>query len=46
MNLSAIEIVTLFVDDIDSTKAFYRKVFSAETLFEDDASAVAGVFRG
>jgi catechol 2,3-dioxygenase-like lactoylglutathione lyase family enzyme len=42
MNLNGIEVVTLFVDDIDSTKAFYRKVFSAETLFEDDVSAVLG----
>lgn len=37
---AAIEVVTLFVDDIDAAKAFYAKVFAAEVLFEDDVSAV------
>ena len=40
MKLDAIEVVTLFVADIAATKAFYAKVFAAEVLFEDDASAV------
>ena len=38
--LNAIEVVTLFVDDIAMTKAFYRKVFEPEILFEDGVSAV------
>ena len=40
MELDAIEVVTLFVFDIDASKAFYAKVFAAEVLFEDAASAV------
>ena len=40
MKLDAIEVLTLFVTDIDATKAFYAKVFAAEVLFEDDVSAV------
>lgn len=40
MKLDAIEVVTLFVQDIDATKAFYAKVFTAEVLFEDAVSAV------
>jgi catechol 2,3-dioxygenase-like lactoylglutathione lyase family enzyme len=40
MKLNAIEVVTLFVTDIDATKAFYAKVFAAEVLFEDAVSAV------
>ena len=38
--LNAIEVVSLFVDDIATTKAFYRKVFEPEILFEDEVSAV------
>jgi catechol 2,3-dioxygenase-like lactoylglutathione lyase family enzyme len=37
---AAIEVITLFVDDVGKTKAFYRKVFEPEILFEDDVSAV------
>ena len=37
---NAIEVITLFVDDIAATKAFYAKVFRPEILFEDDVSAV------
>lgn len=40
MRLNAIEVVTLFVDDIDATKAFYRLVFNAEEVFGDAVSAV------
>lgn len=40
MRLNAIEVVTLFVDDIDATKAFYRLVFDAEEVFGDAVSAV------
>jgi catechol 2,3-dioxygenase-like lactoylglutathione lyase family enzyme len=37
---NAIEVITLFVDNITETKAFYSKVFEAEVLFQDDVSAV------
>lgn len=40
MPMNAIEVITLFADDIVATKAFYNKVFAAEVLFEDDVSAV------
>jgi uncharacterized glyoxalase superfamily protein PhnB len=36
----AIEVITLFVDEIGPSKAFYAKVFACETLFEDEVSAV------
>ena len=37
---NAIEVVTLFVDDIRQAKAFYAKVFEPETIYQDDVSAV------
>jgi catechol 2,3-dioxygenase-like lactoylglutathione lyase family enzyme len=37
---NAIEVITLFVDDIAATKAFYRTVFAPEILFEDEISEV------
>jgi catechol 2,3-dioxygenase-like lactoylglutathione lyase family enzyme len=37
---SEVEVVTLFVDDIASSKAFYGKVFTAETVWEDAVSSV------
>lgn len=37
---TAIEVVTLFVDDLDSARTFYREVFAPEVLFEDEAGAV------
>lgn len=37
---TAIEVVTLFVDDLDSTRRFYQEVFAPEVLFEDEAGAV------
>lgn len=37
---NTIEVLTLFVDDIADTKAFYTKVFAPEVLFEDEVSAV------
>ena len=37
---NAIEVVTLFVDDIAAAKAFYERVFEAEVLYEDDVSRV------
>ncbi len=38
--LNAIEVVTLFVDDIAETKPFYAKIFEAEVIFEDAVSCV------
>lgn len=32
--------ITLFVEDLDATKRFYREVFALPVHFEDDASAV------
>lgn len=40
MKLNAIKVVTLFVDDIDASKAFYRLVFDAEEVFGDAVSSV------
>jgi catechol 2,3-dioxygenase-like lactoylglutathione lyase family enzyme len=37
---NAIEVVTLFVDDIAATKAFYQKVFEPEVVYADEVSAV------
>ncbi|RXT35564.1 VOC family protein [Bradyrhizobium betae] len=37
---SEVEVITLFVDDIASSKAFYGKVFTAETVWEDAVSSV------
>jgi catechol 2,3-dioxygenase-like lactoylglutathione lyase family enzyme len=35
-----IEVITLFVDDIDAAKRFYRRVFAPSILYEDAVSAV------
>ena len=35
-----IRFITLFVEDLDATKAFYRDVFALPIDWEDDASAV------
>lgn len=40
MKLDAIEVITLFVDDIDKAKAFYQTVFTPEIVYEDEVSAV------
>jgi catechol 2,3-dioxygenase-like lactoylglutathione lyase family enzyme len=37
---NAIEVVTLFVDDIAAAKAFYQKVFEPDVIHADDVSAV------
>ena len=36
----AISAITLFVDDLEVSKQFYRDVFDSELKFEDEASAV------
>jgi catechol 2,3-dioxygenase-like lactoylglutathione lyase family enzyme len=37
---SEVEVITLFVDDVASSKAFYAKVFAAETVWQDANSSV------
>jgi catechol 2,3-dioxygenase-like lactoylglutathione lyase family enzyme len=37
---SEVEVITLFVDDIASSRAFYAKVFASETVWEDEVSSV------
>jgi catechol 2,3-dioxygenase-like lactoylglutathione lyase family enzyme len=37
---NAIEVVTLFVEDIAAAKAFYQKVFEPEVIYADEVSAV------
>ena len=36
--LSKISAMSLFVEDLPATRAFYREVFGAEELFEDEVS--------
>jgi catechol 2,3-dioxygenase-like lactoylglutathione lyase family enzyme len=40
MRLDTIEVVTLFVDNIDIARSFYQKVFAPEVVYQDDVSAV------
>lgn len=35
-----ISAITLFVEDLDAAKQFYREIFGMPVAFEDDASAV------
>jgi catechol 2,3-dioxygenase-like lactoylglutathione lyase family enzyme len=37
---NSIEVITLFVDDIDAAKSFYEKVFASEVVYQDTVSAV------
>lgn len=37
---SEVEVITLFVDDIASSKAFYARIFASETIWEDAVSSV------
>jgi catechol 2,3-dioxygenase-like lactoylglutathione lyase family enzyme len=37
---NAIEVITLFVDDIAQTKAFYAKVLRPDIVYQDEVSAV------
>ncbi|WP_431039247.1 VOC family protein [Streptomyces sp. P6-2-1] len=39
---TGISAITLFVEDLDATKTFYREVFGLPVEFEDEASAVFG----
>jgi catechol 2,3-dioxygenase-like lactoylglutathione lyase family enzyme len=38
--LSKLDVITLFVEDLPESKAFYTEVFGLEVIYEDDASAV------
>lgn len=38
--LHAIEVITLFAEDIRASRAFYAEVFGLQVVFEDDVSAV------
>jgi catechol 2,3-dioxygenase-like lactoylglutathione lyase family enzyme len=38
--LSSVDVITLFVDDVQRAKAFYHDVFDLSTVYEDDNSAV------
>lgn len=38
--LSSIEVITLFVEDIVESKAFYEAVFKPEVIYQDDVSSV------
>jgi uncharacterized glyoxalase superfamily protein PhnB len=40
MKLDAIEVITLFVENIGETKSFYQTVFTPEIVYEDEVSAV------
>ena len=40
MRLDTIEVVTLFVENIEVAKAFYQKVFAHEVVYQDAVSAV------
>lgn len=40
MKLDAIEVITLFVDDIDDARCFYQAVFTPEIVYEDEVSTV------
>jgi catechol 2,3-dioxygenase-like lactoylglutathione lyase family enzyme len=39
---AAIAAITLFVEDLEAAKRFYRQVFELPVAFEDDSSAVFG----
>jgi catechol 2,3-dioxygenase-like lactoylglutathione lyase family enzyme len=38
--LDKLDVVTLFVEDVPSSKAFYQAVFGLDIVYEDDVSAV------
>lgn len=38
--VNRIDAITLFVEDLDASKAFYRTAFDLPVMFEDEASAV------
>jgi len=36
--LNEIEVITLFVEDLPATKAFYTDVFGLEVIYQDDVA--------
>lgn len=40
MQLDGIEVITLFVDNIDDARSFYQRVFTSEVVYQDAVSAV------
>ena len=38
--LSELEVITLFVEDLKAARAFYQDVFGLKIIYEDDVSAV------
>jgi catechol 2,3-dioxygenase-like lactoylglutathione lyase family enzyme len=38
--LNAIEVITLFVEDLEAARSFYRDVFARKVIYEDKASAL------
>lgn len=41
--LNALEVITLFAEDLPATSAFYKEVFAHEMLFEDKVCAIVKV---
>jgi catechol 2,3-dioxygenase-like lactoylglutathione lyase family enzyme len=41
--LNRIEVITLFVEDLGPTKAFYQEVFGLKVIYQDDDSAVVAL---
>ncbi|WEJ31664.1 VOC family protein [Devosia sp. SD17-2] len=42
MSLDAIEVITLFVPNLDEVRDFYQRIFAVEIVHQDDVSAVFG----
>ena len=38
--LNAIEVITLFVEDLEAARSFYRDVFARKVIYEDKASVL------
>jgi catechol 2,3-dioxygenase-like lactoylglutathione lyase family enzyme len=38
--LDKLDVITLFVEDVPSSKAFYQSIFGLDIVYEDDVSAV------
>ena len=38
--LNQVEVITIFVEDLAATRAFYENVFGLEVVYSDEASAV------
>lgn len=42
MPLDAIEVITLFVPNLDAVRDFYQRIFAVDIVYQDDVSAVFG----